>query len=160
VARRWVLHVDEELGGTTFRVYLYVVKEGKPVGPRDVMRSVNLSSPSVAYRHLRKLETLGLLQKDSYGEYVVKEKANVRGQVWIGRSLVPRLVFYSFFFMGILCVEIAIIAIRLSTAKPIEADFIFLIFTTVVAMILFLLEGSKLLLRDRKGPNRKPERQA
>jgi hypothetical protein len=147
------VHVDEELGGTTFRVYLYVVREGKPVGPRDVMRGASLSSPSVAYRHLRKLETLGLLQKDLYGEYLTKEKANVKGQVWIGRSLVPRLVFYSFFFMGILFVEIAVVAIRLSASKPVEADFVFLIFTTVVAMILFLFEGSKLLLKDRRRPN-------
>jgi predicted transcriptional regulator len=75
---------DEELEGTTFKVYLYVVKDAKPVGPRDVMRGVNLSSPSVACRHLQKLETLGLLQKNAYGEYVVREKANIKGHVWIG----------------------------------------------------------------------------
>jgi len=103
---------DDELEGTTLKVYLYVVKEDRPVGPREVMRGTNLSSPSVAYRHLQKLETLGLLQKDTYGEYVVKEKATIRGHLWIGRNLVPRLIFYSFFFMGILSAEIVIIVIR------------------------------------------------
>jgi predicted transcriptional regulator len=63
---------NEEPEGTTLIVYSYVVKEGRPVGPRDVMRGVNLSSPSVAYRHLQKLEALGLVMKNEYGEYVVK----------------------------------------------------------------------------------------
>ena len=54
---------DEELEGITLDVYLHVVKKGKPVGPRDVMKAVNLSSPSVAYRHLQKLETTGTCKK-------------------------------------------------------------------------------------------------
>ncbi|MCW4053932.1 MAG: hypothetical protein NWE84_03295 [Candidatus Bathyarchaeota archaeon] len=66
-----------ELEGITLSVYLYAVKRGKPVGPRDVMKGVNLSSPSVAYRHLQKLEDLDYLQKNNYGEYVAK--ASVRG---------------------------------------------------------------------------------
>lgn len=40
---------SEELEGTTLSVYAFVVKEGKPVGPREVMRGANLSSPSTAY---------------------------------------------------------------------------------------------------------------
>jgi hypothetical protein len=57
--------VDEELEGNTLDVYAYAVKEGRPVGPRDVMRGANLSSPSVAYRQLQKLENLGLMGKTS-----------------------------------------------------------------------------------------------
>ena len=64
----------EALEGKTLSIYSYLVKEGKPVGPREVMRATNLSSPSVAYWHLQKLESLGLVQKNSYGEYTVKEK--------------------------------------------------------------------------------------
>ena len=55
---------NEELEGTTLNVYAYLVKEGNPVGPREVMRAANLSSPSVAYWHLQKLEALGLLDKN------------------------------------------------------------------------------------------------
>ena len=51
---------DTELEGITLSVYWYVVKEGKPVGPREVMKGAHLSSPSVAYRHLQKLEELNL----------------------------------------------------------------------------------------------------
>ena len=140
---------DEELEGTTLKVYLYVFKEGKPVGPRDVMRGANLSSPSVAYRHLQKLETLGLLQRNTYGEYIVKEKASIKGHLWIGRNLVPRLLFYSFFFIGILSAEIAIVVIRSFVNEPLQTEFIFLMFITMVATGLFLSEGIILLLRTK-----------
>jgi len=69
---------NEELEGITLNVHLHVLKKGKPVGPREVMKAVNLSSPSVAYRHLQKLEDLGYLQKNEYGEYIAKNKAHVR----------------------------------------------------------------------------------
>jgi len=140
---------DEELEGTTLKVYLYVFQEGKPVGPRDVMRGAILSSPSVAYRHLQKLETLGLLQRNTYGEYVVKEKASIKGHLWIGRNLVPRLLFYSFFFIGILSAEIAIVMIRSFVNEPLQTEFIFLIFITIVATGLFLSKGIILLLRTK-----------
>jgi predicted transcriptional regulator len=68
---------SQEPEGTTLNVYSYVVKRGKPVGPREVMRGTNLSSPSVAYWHLQKLENSGLLQKNKAGEYIIKEKTNI-----------------------------------------------------------------------------------
>jgi hypothetical protein len=140
---------NEELEGTTLKVYLYVVKEGKSVGPRDVMRGANLSSPSVAYRHLQKLESLGLLQKDTYGEYIVKEKVTIKGHLWIGRNLVPRLIFYSFFFMGVLSAEITVVTIRVVVDEPLPTELIFLTFITVAAMALFLFEGIMLLSRTK-----------
>ncbi len=54
----------EELEGTTLNVYTYVVKEGKSVGPREVMRATNLTSPSVAHWHLQKLEGLRLASEN------------------------------------------------------------------------------------------------
>ena len=83
---------SQEPEGTTLNVYSYVVKKGKPVGPREVMRGANLSSPSVAYWHLQKLENSGLLTKNEAGEYIVKEKTSISGHIWIGRNLVPRLM--------------------------------------------------------------------
>jgi hypothetical protein len=140
--------VNEELEGNTLNVYAYVVKEGKPVGPRDVMRGVNLSSPSVAYRQLQKLENFGLLEKNQYGEYVVKERMSISGHLWIGRNLVPRLVFYAFFFMGILGAEIAIIAVQvLLLEQSLSLEILYLIVITAIAMSLFLFEG--LLLRRK-----------
>ena len=136
---------DRELAGNTLIVYAYVVGENRPVGTRDVMRGANLSSPSVAHRHLQKLELLGLLEKNKGGDYVLKEKTGVSGHVWVGRNLVPRLMFYSFFFIGAFGAEIAIIL--LSCLVPwlvIETSFLFLTAMTTVAMILFFIEGVQL----------------
>jgi DNA-binding transcriptional ArsR family regulator len=143
----WNLPNAERLEGNTFRVYFYVMREGKPVGPRDVMKSLDLSSPSVAYRHLQKLEALGLIEKDVYGEYVIREKANVKGYLWVGRNLVPRLLFYSFFFIGVLIAEITVIMSNLLVGQTPQLDFLFLTLITTIAMVLFLIEGSKLFKR-------------
>ncbi len=80
---------NKELEGITLKVYLYAAKKSKPIGPRDVMKSASLSSPSVAYRHLQKLEDLGYLEKNAYGEYTVKRKAHIGGLVWLGHRLLP-----------------------------------------------------------------------
>ena len=139
---------DEELEGNTLTVYAYVAREGRPVGTRDVTRGANLSSPSVAHRHLQKLEALGLLEKNEYGDYMLKEKTSVSGHVWVGRSLVPRLMFYSFFFMGALSSEIAIILLGyLTRGFVIETSFIFLTGMTAIAMILFFIEAASLRRR-------------
>ena len=139
-----------ELEGTTLKVYLYVTKQNRPVGPRKVMRDLNLSSPSVALRHLQKLEALGLLKKNIHGGYMIKEKINIKGHFWIGRNLVPRLVFYSFFFFGILIAEIIILVIRFVVNGAINAEFLFLTFITATSAVLFLVEGIILYLKIRK----------
>lgn len=139
---------NSELEGTAFTVYTYVLKEPEPVGPRDVMRGANLSSPSVAYRYLQKLEDLGLLEKTENGRYIIKEKAKIKGFLWIGKTLVPRLIFYSLFFTGLLAAEIASISIRyfFSGSFP-DMLFLYLILVTAIAMTMFLVEG--LFLRKK-----------
>ncbi|MBN1357510.1 hypothetical protein JW988_01955 [Candidatus Bathyarchaeota archaeon] len=95
---------NEDLEGITLSVYPYAVRKGKPVGRRDVMKGADLSSPSVAYRHLQKLEDMGYLQKNNYGEYVTKDKARVRGYMWIVRRMLPKMLVYALVFMSILIV--------------------------------------------------------
>ena len=134
--------INEELEGNTLNVYAYIVHADKPVGTRGVTRGANLSSTSVAHRHLQKLESFGLIEKNAYGDFILKEKTSIKGHVWVGRNLVPRLMFYSFFFMGAFGAEIAIIMLSyLVTGLIIETSFIFLTGMTGVAMILFLIEG-------------------
>jgi hypothetical protein len=136
---------NKELAGNTLIVYAYVVGENRPFGTRDVMRGANLSSPSVAHRHLQKLELLGLLEKNEFGDYILKEKASVSGHVWVGKNLVPRLMFYSFFFIGAFGAEIGIIVLSYMVAElVIETSFLFLTGMTAVAMVLFFIEGALL----------------
>jgi len=136
---------NEELEGNTLNVYAYIVHAAKPVGTRDVTRGACLSSTSVAHRHLQKLEDLGLIEKNPYGNYILKEKTSINGYVWVGRSLVPRLMFYPFFFMGAFSAEIAIILLSYFVGSVvIETSFLFLTGMTAAAMILFLMEGISL----------------
>jgi hypothetical protein len=140
------LEPPEEFNATTFQTYLYLVKIGKPVGPRDVMRGANLSSPSVAYRNLQKLTDLGLVVKDEYGNYVVKEKMGVKGYVWFGKSLIPSFAVFGLIFVGVLIGEIAVLIPHLLVGAPIQESFWLLTIVTIVAAVIFLVEA----LRFRK----------
>jgi hypothetical protein len=131
---------DQELDGNTLRIYVALANADKPLGPREITRVANLSSPSVAYRNLQKLEELGLIEKDAFGEYTVKQKQRVKGHFWVGGRLLPRPLFYAFFFIGILSIETVIAAIRLIDAEPFSYDFILLIIVTATATVLFLFE--------------------
>ena len=142
---------NEELEGNTLTVYAYIVHAAKPVGTRDVTRGANLSSTSVAHRHLQKLEEFGLIEKNEYGDYFLKEKTSINGHVWVGKNLVPRLMFYSFFFLGAFAAEIMVIVLsNLIKSIVIQVSFLFLTGITGVAMILFLIEG--LLLYRKLSP--------
>ncbi len=148
----------EELEGTTLNVYAYVIKEGKSVGPREVMRAINMTSPSVAHWHLQKLEGLGLLTKTEYGEYTVKEKVNVSGHLWVGKTLVPRLIFYSFFFMGILIMELGLLAYPLIIQGQAPSMYLYyLISPTAIATVLFLAEGMWLSKKTHAENRKKPQ---
>jgi len=147
---------NEELEGNTLNVYACVVHKGKPVGTRDGTRGANLSSPSVAHRHLQKLEDLGLLERNQYGNYTLKEKTGVSGYVWVGKTLVPRLLFYSFFFMGAFGAEIAILLLGFLGFSSIpDISFIYLTVMTAIAMCIFLFEGTSLnrKFKPRNGGN-------
>lgn len=123
------------------------MKAGTAIGPREVMRGIKLSSPSVAYRHLQKLMDLGLVNKDRYGNYLIQEKTSVQGFLWIGRTLLPRLILYSFFFMGILAIEIVSVTMRLIALQPIGEVYLLLIAVTGIATTILLFEGIQLKRR-------------
>jgi len=138
------------LQGATLKVYLYAVKKNGSVGPREVMRGANLSSPSVAYRHLQKLETMGLLTKDEWGNYIVKEKVGIRGYIWVGRILVPNPMLYSIIFLGILITELVVLAIHFSVeTQEFKTFFLLLTLITAAALILFTIEGLRMLTKTR-----------
>jgi hypothetical protein len=134
-----------ELEGNTLNVYAFIVRADSPVGTREVTRGAELSSTSVAHRHLQKLETLGLIEKDSYGNYTLKEKTPIEGHVWVGKNLVPRLMFYSLFFIGAFAAEVSIILLSfVIESLVVEAGFLFATVITLVSMLLFAMEGVKL----------------
>jgi len=135
------LEPEEELNATTFQTYVYMVKVGKPIGPRELMRGANLSSPSVAYRNLQKLMDLGLVIKDEYGNYVVKKKMGMKGYVWVGKTLMPSFAIFGFIFLGVLIAEIAILVPHLLVGASVQESFWLLTVVTVVSALIFLFEG-------------------
>ncbi len=142
----------EELEGITLTVYLYVAKKATPVGPREVTKGVNLSSPSVAYRHLQKLEDLDYLAKNAYGEYTVKRKAPLREMTWLGKRLLPKMYLYAAIFLGILIVEFAILAIHFSVETyEFKVFFLLLTLITGAAFTVFAAEGYLQSRRLRSG---------
>ena len=133
---------NEELKGLTLSVYLYVAKKRNPQGPRDLMRGMGLSSPSVAHRHLQKLESMGLLKRNEYGEYVLEKKASISGFHWIGRNLFPRTMFYFLGFLTLLILEIIVLAIHWQYEDYVIKVYYALGLTiTGAAMAFFLLEA-------------------
>jgi hypothetical protein len=87
-----------ELKGNTLRVYWYLLSSSNNfVGPRQIQRELNFSSPALAVYHLDKLMELGLVEKKS-GEYHVKEVVDVgilkQFMKW-GNVIIPRYVTYA-----------------------------------------------------------------
>jgi hypothetical protein len=134
--------VTEELEGNTLSVYAYIVRANEPASVRDVVSGADLSSTSVAHHHLQKLENMNLIEKNSYGKYILKHKTSIDGYVWVGKSLLPRLMLYAFFFIGAFIVQVSRIILSLITKNlVIETNFWFLTGLTLLSMLLFLKEG-------------------
>ncbi|HUI00575.1 MAG TPA: hypothetical protein VLX56_02960 [Nitrososphaerales archaeon] len=93
--------IEYQLRGKTLMVYMYVLKQGKPFGVREVQRELGFSSPSVAFHHIEKLTRLGIVEQDSMGNYVLAKKVDpgiLQAFVNVGRFSLPRLGFYAVFF--------------------------------------------------------------
>ena len=96
--------IEYGLRGKTLKVYLYMLKQGKPVGVREVQRELGLSSPSVAFHHLEKLTRLKVVEQDQMGDYVIAKKVDpgiLQAFVNVGKFSVPRVGFYAVFFSTI-----------------------------------------------------------
>jgi hypothetical protein len=104
--------LESEMKGKTLLVYWYLLQQPtRTVGVREVQRSLNFSSPSIAVHHLQKLENLGLVEKKGTGEYVLQQEVKVgilRFFMHMGSFLVPRYLFYSVLFTTMLTTYVAI----------------------------------------------------
>ncbi len=130
------------LEGTTLAVYVFAVRFNRPIGTRDVVRGLGLSSPSVAYRHLQKLVATGLLTQNESGEYTVKTKRRIHGYLWLGHHLVPQVTVYSFLFMVFLAVEAIVFVIHFGVENyEFKVFFFILMLITAAVVVLLLVEG-------------------
>jgi len=93
--------LEYALRGKAWRVYWLLLKEGKPMGVREVQRALHFSSPSIAFHHLEQLSALGLVQKEEIsGHYSLVSEVKIgvlRHYVKLGKLLFPRYFFYALF---------------------------------------------------------------
>ena len=108
-----------------------------------------MSSPSVAYRNLQKLVDLGLIIKDNYGNYVLKEKVGMKGYVWIGKALIPRYLVFGFIFIGVLIAEMVILLPHVLVGASVEGGFWLMIIFTVVTAVIFLTDGLRFRIKTK-----------
>lgn len=96
--------IEYELRGKTLKIYLYMLKQGRPMGVREIQRDLQLSSPSVAFHHIEKLVRLGVVEQDQLGNYVIAKKVDpgiLQAFVNVGKFSLPRVGFYAVFFTTI-----------------------------------------------------------
>ena len=94
--------IESELKGKTLYVYWHFLRHGgKPIGVRKIQRTLDFSSPSVAFHHLEKLRRLGVLEKKITGDYVLAQRVKVgvlKQFIGFGRLMLPRYLFYAVLF--------------------------------------------------------------
>ena len=98
---------ESEIHGTTLRVYWFLLKSARPVGVRETQRALSMSRPSTALYHLDKLRELGVTDKDTIGQYYVKDQVNVgtlKMFLKVGHLILPRYLFYAIFLTTALAV--------------------------------------------------------
>jgi DNA-binding transcriptional ArsR family regulator len=93
--------LEYALRGKAWKVYWYLLKNGKPASVREVQRALHFSSPSVANHHLEQLREIGLVEKqDVGGHYVLVGQVKIgvlKHYVKLGKLLFPRYFFYALF---------------------------------------------------------------
>ena len=95
------VELEYALRGKAWKVYWFLLKNGRPVSVREVQRALHFSSPSIANHHLEQLRELGLVQKEEIGgHYVLVSDVKIgvlRHYVQLGKLLFPRFFFYAVF---------------------------------------------------------------
>jgi len=84
------------LGSTTLRVYLELVKCGRPLGVREVQRRLGFRSPNTAKYHLDRLEIMGLVERSPEGYIAKRDKTTILSvyTIFLG-VILPRILPYT-----------------------------------------------------------------
>ena len=124
-----------ELTGVPLKIYVYLLESKEPKSVREIAEALNMAPSSIHY-HLKKLAGIGIIKRDING-YTVNKKINIEGYMILMNKLIPRLLIYSLFFLGVLIGEIIIIL----ETKIINVDRGISLLITLIAFILFFYEG-------------------
>lgn len=131
---------DASLKGTTFKVYRYMYKAGKAVRVNEVQRDLELSSPSVAQYHIKKLVRLGLVREDPEG-YVI-DKVVFENVIRFRRLSIPFQAAYATFFAASLLILLTILR-----PNGVTSAYFFALVAIGVALAISLYETFRSLRR-------------
>ena len=115
------LSKESEIHGTTLRVYWYLFKSSESVGVRETQRALSMSSPSIALYHLEKLRELGIVDKDSDGDYFLKQQVQVgslKSFLKVGHLILPRYLFYAIFLTTATVVYAVVTILQTGAVEP------------------------------------------
>ncbi len=126
--------------GTTYKVYRYILKQNHPVGISEVQKGLELSSPSVAQYHIKKLLRLGMIREEQ-GGYVI-DKMVLENIIRIGRLSIPIHIGYLTFFAATLFVML--VFLRPIAVTPL---YLFALFINLAAIMSSIWEVRKSLKR-------------
>ena len=128
--------MDEEirLSRTAARVYFYLVRRKEPAGVRDIARELKIP-PSTVYYNLKRLEELGLIQKEGVS-YTVKKVLKPDEIIIVKGLFIHRLAMYSFFFLG---TALGFIAVSIMNGPDIDRTLAIIV--SLTAFILLFIEG-------------------
>ena len=129
---------DYVLKGTTLRVYRYMYRTGTPLGIHDVQRGLELSSPSVAEYHIRKLAGAGLIQERE-GGYTV-DRVMFENMIRIRRTVIPFQTTYGTFFAVTL-----VILLVLLRPTTMTSTYVFAVAVNVAALLISIYEALRTL---------------
>lgn len=127
----------EALDPIDLKIYVQVLESRQPLSVRDLARLLDIP-PSTVHYHLKKLKRIGLI-RDSEEGYVAVGKLALGDYIVVSRRLVPKLLIYSFFFLGVLVGQLLVVGYR----REVTVDTVVSLVTALVAFLLFFIEGYK-----------------
>lgn len=129
--------LSEVLRGRTLKVYYLLLSTGEPWSGREIYRKLGFSSPSLSFYHLDKLKEIGLVDVNEDGMFIATRRVRVGVLTYfidIGNRLIPRFLFYAFFFISLLISSFFFLQL---TIHPSD---ITLVLVLLIASTIFLFE--------------------
>ncbi len=130
---------ENRLEKNQLKIYAYLVERNGPASVREIASATGLAPSSVHY-HLKRMIEAGLVKRTPEG-YIPAKIIGIEGYVVIGRKILPRIMIYGFFFLGLFIGELLVSIIR-----GFNIDRLTTIIISGASSALFFLEG----LRIRK----------
>ncbi|NPA98792.1 MAG: helix-turn-helix transcriptional regulator [Crenarchaeota archaeon] len=125
------------LDKTQLRIYACLLEANKPLSVREIASAIGIAPSSVHY-HLKRMIDAGLVKRVPEG-FVVGRIINIEGYVHVGHKLLPRIMIYGFFFLGLCIGELIVIVL-----KGLSFDRAMTLGVSLVSSVLFFLEGIRI----------------